>query len=344
MNPLRRGTIVAIAAAILFGATTPLVKRFGAHTGPFATAALLYAGSALGGGVWLPRGAPSRLAARWKRIAAVALLGAALAPASLAFGLQHSGALAGALLLNCEAVFTVYLARAIYREPLGTRVIVATLSMVTGGVLLALRARAGGESTTLGLVAIVVATFAWALDNTLTRALADFEPREVVLAKSALGGLLSTAFAVGFGEPWAEWWAAIGLVVSGVFGYGFSLRLYLRAQRELGAARTGSLFSVAPFVGAMLAFAAGDREQALLVAGAAVAFCFAIYLHATEQHHHLHHHEPVEHEHAHRHDDGHHMHVHDFEVIGEHTHRHRHEAVEHDHPHGADLHHRHEHD
>lgn len=344
MNPLRRGTLVAVAAAILFGATTPLVKRFGVHTGPFATAALLYAGSAFGGGVWVEPGAAARLVLQWRRIAAVALLGAALAPASLAFGLQHSGALAGALLLNCEAVFTVYLARAIYREPLGGRVVVATLSMLGGGVLLALRARAGGESTALGLAAIVFATFAWALDNTLTRALADFEPREVVLAKSLLGGVLSAATAVALGERWADPLAAGALVVCGVFGYGFSLRLYLRAQRVLGAARTGSLFSVAPFIGALLAFAAGDRDQALLVAGAALAFCLAIYLHATEHHHHMHRHEAIEHEHAHRHDDGHHTHAHESEVSGEHTHRHRHEAIEHDHPHGVDLHHRHEHD
>ncbi len=344
MNPLQRGTLLAVAAAVLFGATTPLVRRFGVHAGPFATAALLYAGSALGGGVWLQRGAAARLAVQWRRIAAVALLGAALAPACLAFGLQHSGALAGALLLNCEAVFTVYLARAVYREPLGARVLLATLSMLSGGVLLALRARAGGESTALGLVAIVVATFAWALDNTLTRALADLEPREVVLAKSALGGVLSAIVALTLGDAWADLPAAAALVVCGVFGYGFSLRLYLRAQRELGAARTGSLFSVAPFIGALLAFAAGDRDQALLIAGAAAAFCVAIYLHATEQHHHLHRHEALEHEHAHRHDDGHHTHAHESEVIGEHTHRHRHEAIEHDHPHGADLHHRHEHD
>lgn len=344
MSPLARGTLTAVAAAVLFGATTPLVKHFGAQTGPFATAALLYVGSALGGGVGRQRGAARRLTRHWKRIAVVALLGAALAPACLAFGLQHSGALAAALLLNCEAVFTVLLARAVYREPLGARVITAALVMLIGGGLLALRSRAGTDSTWLGLAAIVLSTFAWALDNTLTRALADLDPREVVVAKSVLGAALSLGAAWVVGEHWASALPSALLIVCGVFGYGLSLRFYLRAQRVLGAARTGSLFAVAPFVGAALAFAAGDREQGALVAGAALAFGVAIYLHASEHHHHLHRHEELEHEHAHRHDDGHHTHHHDFEVVGEHTHRHRHESLEHEHAHGSDLHHRHDHD
>lgn len=335
---------MAIAAAILFGATTPLVRRFGVGIGPFATAALLYAGSALGAAVLRPDRELAQLRVHWSRLALVAILGAALAPASLAFGLQHSGALAGALLLNCEAVFTVSLARAFYREPLGGRVLCAAFLMLSGGALLAVRADSGGESSGLGLLAIVGATLCWALDNTMTRALADLEARAVVFAKSLLGGSLAAFVAALSGEHWPSVSAAAALVAAGVVGYGFSLRLYLRAQRVLGAARTGSLFSVAPFVGAALAFAAGEREQPLLVAGAALCFGIAVYLHITEQHQHVHRHEPLEHEHAHRHDDGHHTHTHEPPVSGEHTHLHRHEAIEHEHAHGPDLHHRHGHD
>jgi drug/metabolite transporter (DMT)-like permease len=342
-SPLRRGTVIAIAAAVLFGATTPLVRRFGIGVGPFATAALLYAGSALGSIVLRPGQELSLLRQHWRRLVLVAILGAALAPASLAFGLQHSGALAGALLLNCEAVFTLSLAGLLYREPLGGRVLSAALFMLVGGALLAVRAGSAGESSWLGLVAIVAATFCWALDNTLTRALADSEPRAVVLAKSVLGGLLALLVALLCREQWPNALAAVVLVGAGVVGYGLSLRFYLRAQRVLGAARTGSLFAVAPFVGALLAFIAGDREQTLLIGGAALCFAIAVYLHVTEQHQHAHRHEAIEHEHAHRHDDGHHTHQHDPPVSGEHTHVHRHEPIEHDHAHGPDLHHRHEH-
>jgi len=344
MTPILRGTLIAIAAAVLFGITTPLVRSLGSGVGAFATATLLYAGAALGAGVRRQSGDERALGrSELGRIVLVALLGATLAPASLAWGLQHTGALSASLLLNLEAVSTVLLARVWYREPLGARVIVALLLMLAGGALLAARAGAEGQSTLLGLSAVVVATLAWSFDNTLTRPLADFDPRAVVFGKAAIGGALSAATAGLLHEPWPAGWSALGLLLCGATGYGLSLRLYLGAQRLLGAGRTGSVFACAPFVGAALAFGLGDREQALLVAFSALLFCVAVYLHATEHHHHLHRHEALDHEHLHRHDDGHHTHSHHPTVVGEHSHPHRHEPVEHDHPHGADLHHRHRH-
>ena len=41
VSPIARGSAIAVAAAVLFGATAPLVKHFAQETGPFATAALL---------------------------------------------------------------------------------------------------------------------------------------------------------------------------------------------------------------------------------------------------------------------------------------------------------------
>ncbi|MCL4754743.1 MAG: DMT family transporter [Myxococcales bacterium] len=336
---------MALAAALLFGATTPVVKQLGAGVGAFATAALLYAGAALGSGVLLGRGGEPALGrAQLGRIALVAIIGAALAPAGLAWGLQHAGALAGSLVLNLEAVFTVFLARALYREPIGRRVWLAVALMLSAGGLLAARAGAGGTSSALGLLVITGATLGWALDNTLTRPLADFDPRAVVLCKALGGALLSVVAALVLRDAWPSPVAAAALLACGATGYGLSLRLYLRAQRTLGAARTGSLFAFAPFAGAVLAFWLGEREAGILVAVAGVLFGAAAYLHATESHDHRHAHGALEHEHAHGHDDGHHLHVHDPAVSGEHTHAHRHEPTEHEHPHGAELHHRHGHD
>ena len=41
------GGALALGAALTFGATTPLVQRFGRGVGPFTTASLLYFGSAV---------------------------------------------------------------------------------------------------------------------------------------------------------------------------------------------------------------------------------------------------------------------------------------------------------
>ncbi|HTQ07197.1 MAG TPA: DMT family transporter [Polyangiaceae bacterium] len=344
MTPIARGSAYALGAACLFGLTAPLLKRYGEGDAAFATAAVLYAGAALGAGA-LKRGGERPIAAReLGRIALVSVFGAALAPTALAWGLTHAGAAAGALLLNLEALFTVLLARVVHREPTGPRVALAVGLMLAGGALLALRAGPLGTVEALGLAAVALATLGWALDNTLSRPLADFDPRAVVFVKAVLGAALSACLALLFGEPWPARGPFVALLLCGVGGYGVSLGLYLRAQRILGAARTGSLFAVAPFVGAALAFALGDRAHAGLVAAAAALFALAVYLHVTERHEHAHRHEPLEHEHAHRHDDGHHDHLHDPPVTGSHSHPHRHAELEHEHPHGSDLHHRHRHE
>ena len=342
-SPIARGSWFALGAALLFGATSPLVKEFGAGVGSFATAAALYAGAAFGAGAF-SSGSERRLGRpEAGRIALVATSGAMLAPAALAWGLQHTGAVAASLLLNLEALFTVLLARVVYREPLGARVAFAVLSMLGGGTLLALRAGSLAPTGALGLAAVALATVFWSLDNTLSRPLAEFDPRAVVFFKSTLGAALASGVAFATAERWPEHWALVGLFLCGAAGYGVSLRLYLRAQRAIGAARTGSLFSVAPFVGAAIALGFGDRTGLGFVALAAALFALAVYLHVTEPHHHAHVHAALEHEHTHRHDDGHHDHVHEPPVRGSHSHPHRHDRIAHDHPHGADLHHRHGH-
>ncbi|HEX6764416.1 MAG TPA: EamA family transporter [Polyangiaceae bacterium] len=344
-NPVARSSLVAVLAAFLFGATTPIVHYFGADVGPFATATLLYAGAAAGAAFRRRRVSEAPLTVRdVPRLLLVAAFGALLAPVAFAWGLQRTGGLATSLLLNLEAAFTVFLAFVFYREPVGKRVLSACALMMAGGVVLSLRLGQGGAWSALGMGAVLVATLGWALDNTLTRPLADLDARAVVFWKASVGAALSAAAALMAGDAWPGTVALFALLASGAAGYGLSLRLYLQAQRTLGAARTGSLFAVAPFIGAALAFVLGDRSGLALVVGATVLFALAVYLHATEVHDHRHVHEPVEHEHAHVHDDGHHTHRHDPPFTGSHSHRHTHERLEHDHPHGVDVHHRHGHD
>jgi drug/metabolite transporter (DMT)-like permease len=344
VTPLAKGTATALAAAALFGVTAPLVRRAGLDAGAFATAALLYAGAAIGAGA--PRRRAEEAAVRASdapRIAVVALFGAALAPTLLAFGLQRAGALDASLLLNLEAIFTIALARLWYREPIGARVAAASALMLAGGALLSWRAGGARGGEALGLLAITGATLAWALDNTLTRPLADRDPRAVVFWKALIGASLSTAAALVARDRWPTLTRAGALLACGALGYGVSLRLYLQAQRVLGAARTGSLFAAGPFVGAATAYAMGERAGGASVLAAAGLFAAAAWLHARERHEHAHRHERVTHEHAHRHDDGHHEHAHADAVRGAHSHWHTHEAREHAHAHGVDVHHRHGH-
>jgi drug/metabolite transporter (DMT)-like permease len=346
--PMSTGGLLALASAVAFGASTPFVQRSGHGVGPFTTAALLYGGAALFSALRLTRGQPTRLGAGdVPRLVAVAAIGAVVAPVALAWGLQRTSGLGASLLLNLEAVFTVLLARALWAEPIGARVAVALAAMTAGGALLVAgllaKADPAGPAAGWGALAVVGATLAWAADNTIGRPLADRDPSGVVLAKGGLGALASVALAVASGEGLPALGAALALGACGAIGYGASLALYLRAQRAIGAARTGSIFAAAPFVGAAIAWGLGQRPAgpSTLVAGA--LFAVGLWLHLTEHHEHAHTHEAIAHSHAHSHGDAHHDHAHDAPTVGQHTHAHRHERLSHVHPHGLDLHHRHPH-
>jgi drug/metabolite transporter (DMT)-like permease len=337
--------VLALVSALAFGIATPLVQRFGRGVGSFATAALLYTGAALVGLVSQSSTEAKLRREHLGRIAAVAVLGAGLAPAALAWGLARTSGTAASLMLNLEAVFTLVLARLFYAEHVGRRVAMAAALLVAGGALLVFDrgASAAGPSHVIGLVAVAAAAFGWAMDNTLAKPLSELDPAAVVAAKGALGAMLSSCAALALGEQWPAPLPMLGLVVVGATGYGISLRLYLKAQRALGAGRTASVFASAPFCGALVAWALGE-PAGIYAAAAGAIMAFGLYLHMTERHEHEHAHEGLEHEHAHRHDDAHHDHAHEPMPEGEHTHRHRHERRVHSHPHVPDVHHGHAHE
>ncbi|CAN5201139.1 DMT family transporter [soil metagenome] len=328
------GTLLALVAAALFGATTPLVKHFGEGLGAFATAALLYGGAFL---VSVPRiRAPAAHLRRVHiaRVVGAAVLGACIAPALFAWGIARVSGSVGSLLLTSETVATVLLARLFLGEQLGGRIVLAIALIVTGTAILA---GAGGGANVSGAIAIVLATIAWAFDNVITRPLADVDSVGVIRWKSAVGATLSTIIALAWERGSRPSLASvIVLAAAGAFGYGLSLRAYLAAQTRVGAARTGSVFAVAPFVAALASAVAAMQWPALALYLAAVPIALGVILHATERHAHLHRHEAEAHEHLHRHDDGHHDHVHDPPVLGEHRHAHRHAAIEHEHEHAGD--------
>lgn len=344
-TPALRGGLLALLAATLFGVSTPLVQYLGRGLGPLTTAALLYAGAALAGAL-LRKGRQQEARLQrsdGRRLLAVVVFGAVIGPVALAWGLQRTSGASASLMLTLEALFTALLAWRLYRETLGLRVWVAMALLLAGGAVLVLdQARLGGAQLA-GLLAVLVATAAWGMDNTLSRALAERDPGQVVLVKAALGATVTALLALAFAEPVPPLAAAAGLLAVGATGYGLSLRFYLLAQRAFGAARTGSVFAFAPFIGALLALALGDRSVSAWMGAGGLLMLGGVLLHLMESHGHAHRHAAMDHEHAHDHADGHHNHSHVPMPEGSHSHAHHHEPLEHAHPHVPDAHHLHRH-
>jgi drug/metabolite transporter (DMT)-like permease len=345
-----RGIAAALGAAVLFGLSTPIAKTLAGEVPPLLLAGLLYLGSGLGlalvltlrtliaGGasVVRPRG-PSV----WWLLAATAF-GGVIGPFLLMYGLRVTDAASASLILNLEGVFTALLAWFAFKENFDRRIAAGMALIVAGGVLLSLGSalRANGI---IGPVAIAGACLAWALDNNLTRKVSINDAMLIACIKGLIAGSASVALALGFGAQMPAAATSLRAALIGFVGYGLSLTLFVIALRNLGTARTGAYFSLAPFIGASLALALGaPLSLSLLAAGMFMAV--GVWLHLTESHAHRHRHSRMQHEHSHVHD-AHHQHQHGSDWHGEepHSHAHVHEPIEHSHAHYPDVHHRHEH-
>lgn len=337
------GVQAGLAAAVLFGAGTPLAKLLLGSIDPWMLAGLLYVGSGLGLGLYrLVRRAPRvRLARRELLPLAGAIgFGGVLAPVLLMLGLSGMPATGASLLLNAEGVFTVVLAWVVFRENVDRRILLGMLAIVAGAVVLSVPT--GAE---LGPVwpslAILGACLCWGIDNNLTRMISLTDATWLAAVKGGVAGPVNLVIALLLGAALPAVPAMLGAMSVGLVAYGVSLVLFIVAMRHLGTARAGAYFSIAPFFGAALAVALGAAVTVPLVI-AAVLMAVGVVLHLTERHEHPHTHSAVTHDHAHVHDE-HHQHTHATPVAADtrHTHDHTHDELTHEHEHYPDAHHRH---
>jgi drug/metabolite transporter (DMT)-like permease len=340
------GVQAGMAAALLFGAGTPVAKLLLGEVSPWLLAGLLYVGSGVGLGLYrLIRRAPRVQLQRGELLplAGAVFFGGMAAPVLLMFGLSNMPASGASLLLNAEGVATALLAWFVFRENFDRRIALGMAAIVAGAVVLSIPTGAEFGSVWPSL-AILGACLCWGIDNNLTRKIALTDATWLAAVKGGIAGPVNLALAFLLGATLPPAWSIAAAMSVGLFAYGVSLVLFIVAMRHVGTARAGAYFSVAPFFGAALAVALGESVTIPLIA-AALLMALGVWLHLTERHAHEHTHEAMTHTHWHRHDDGHHDHEHDEPVATEtwHRHEHTHAPVTHTHEHYPDAHHRHRH-
>ena len=339
----------ALAAAALFGASTPLAKSLVGELPPLLLAGLLYLGSGLGLTIvrlirdrrWQPSGFTR---AEWPWFLGAVFFGGILGPAALMFGLTTTSGSTASLLLNLEAVLTAVLAWVVFRENADRRIVLGMAVIVAGGVVLSWSGRTDASAGWTGPLAVAAACLCWAIDNNLTRKVSGSDALLIAAVKGLVAGGFNTALALMLGASLPTANTVLLAMVVGLAGYGISLVSFVMALRGLGSARTGAYFSTAPFIGAAVAIIFFGETPSLAFWIAAGLMALGVWLHLTESHGHDHLHEPMEHTHDHAHDE-HHQHVHDFawDNAEPHAHPHQHARLRHSHAHFPDIHHRHPH-
>lgn len=347
---MNRSVLLALAAAVLFGASTPFAKLLAGNLSPFLLAGLLYLGSGVGLSlVRLARDKGWRATGlqlgEWPWLLGAILFGGVLGPLALMFGLARTSASAASMLLNLESVLTALVAWLAFRENADRRIVLGMLAIVAGGVVLAWPSAWNPEAASwIGPAAIAAACLCWAIDNNLTRKVSASDAVFIAASKGVIAGAVNSGAALAFGAAWPGAGMVAAAMAVGLLGYGASLVMFVLALRGLGTARTGAYFSTAPFLGAAVSlWLLGESTSPAFWLSAAL-MALGLWLHLTERHEHAHTHEPLVHSHRHVHDE-HHQHEHPPQWDGAepHEHLHAHEPLTHKHPHYPDIHHRHAH-
>ena len=257
-------------------------------------------------------------------------------------GLSLSTPATVSLLNNFEIVATALIAWLVFKEAVGKRIWLA-LALITAASLVLSVADWSDFSFSAGALLALAACICWGMENNCTRMLSLKNPLQIVWVKGLGSGGGALLLAAVCGRVGWQAGAIVEALLLGAVAYGGSVYFYILAQRNLGAARTGAYYALAPFVGVFLSFVLVGQELTRSFVIALILMAAGTYLAVCEKHNHQHTHESLAHCHRHNHQDGHHTHTHSYPVVGEHCHYHVHEPLTHSHEHRPDLHHAHTH-
>ena len=336
-------TFFAILAAALYAINIPFSKILLQFVSPTMMAAFLYLGAGFGlflyGTIAKEQGQRLTKAELPYTIGMVVLDIAA--PILLMLGLKRTNSANASLLNNFEIVATSLIAFFVFREKLSVRLTIAIVLVTAASIALSFEGKGSFQFNT-GSLFVLAAACCWGLENNCTRMLSNKSSVQITTVKGIFSGVGSLVIALVAGEPLPGilWIGAVMLL--GFIAYGLSINFYIKAQKNLGAAKTSAYYSIAPFLGVLFGVLL-LRERpviqfyiglAIMIAATVLMIKDTISLQHTHEHSHIHNHE-------HRHGDL--IHSHEHEHIHCHTHTHEENEALHSHTHEEIAEHYHAH-
>lgn len=313
--------LYALLAAVFYAFNTPFSKLLLQEVPPTFMAAFLYMGAGLGVGVlYLFQYKKEPVRERLTRGDLVYTVGMILldilAPIFLMLGIAIGSASNASLLGNFEIVATTLIALLIFKEAVSGTLWAAVGLITVSSVLLSFE---GSDSFqfSYGSLLVLLAASCWGLENNCTRKLSDKSAYQIVILKGVFSGGGSFVIALLTGERFPAVSYLLCAMALGFVAYGLSIFLYVRAQRDLGAAKTSVYYAVAPFIGSFLSCVIHGEELTgryfvglfFMLAGST----FVVYDTRGQQHAHVHTHTI-----RHTHDGAAHTHI----LTHEHAHTH----------------------
>ena len=280
--------LYAVLAAVLYALNMPFSKLLLKEVGPASMASLLYFGAGIGIGLIYLLGGSSRHAGYEKlgrkdipsTVGMIAL--DIIAPILLMIGLTSATAANASLLNNFEIVATSLIALIVFKEAVSARLWIAIALITLSSTLLSVEDLSSFQFS-YGSLFILAAAVCWGFENNL-----------IVTLKGIFSGLGSAIVALIRAERFPPIRFALVTLMLGFVAYGLSIFLYVRAQKDLGAAKTSAYYAIAPFIGALLSLVIiGEAISRLYVlallimlAGSAISVLDTIVIRHSHPHEH----------------------------------------------------------
>lgn len=323
MNKSRKfiAVILALLAATFYAINTPFSKLLLKNISPTFMASFLYLGAGIGVGMMYlfhinHEDKSERLTKSDLLYTIGMIILDILAPIFLMIGINIGSASNASLLGNFEIVATTIIALLIFKEKVTLRLWVAIGFITISSIVLSLEG-SGSFSFSLGSLFVTLATCCWGLENNCTRMISEKSTYEIVFLKGFFSGTGSFIIAIILGENIPEIKYIVIALLLGFVAYGLSIFMYIRAQRDLGAAKTSAYYAIAPFIGAFLAFIVNGEKltmiyfiglifmiigSVIVVYDTMVKYHTHYHIHTIEHtHNKITHRHIIEHEHAHSH-------------------------------------------
>lgn len=257
-NKKVQAIVFAILAAVFYAINMPFSKMLLGKVEPTYMASFLYFGAGIGIFIiYIVTGKYKNSSKKLAKSDLVYVVGMIVldivAPILLMVGLMSATSSNASLINNFEIVATSLIALFVFKELISKRLWFAIVLITISSLLLSFEDMSSLKIS-WGSLCVLLAAICWGFENNCTRKISSKDTFQIVILKGIFSGLGSFIIANLVNEALPEIKYIIAVLCLGFIAYGLSIFMYIKAQKELGAAKTSAFYSIAPFIGAFLSF------------------------------------------------------------------------------------------
>ncbi len=255
---MKKAILFAILAALFYSISIPFSKLFIGEIPSTMLAGLLYLGAGFGMmvvyGINIAKKIPLESESLNKKDIPYVILMIILdivAPILLMSAISISNPSNISLINNFEIVTTSLIALLFFKEKISFKLWIGIILVIISSIILSFDFTSK-LNLNIGSLLAILACISWGLENNCTRQISNKNPFQIVILKGIFSGIGALLVSLFLKEKINSFVYLLYALILGFISYGLSVFLYVKAQKNLGAAKTSAFYSIAPFLGVTL--------------------------------------------------------------------------------------------